>query len=255
MDLSSLFFAFRPNYSYEEALRFQGILNAEDYTGLLAFEPPETITLGRLGDEDEDLLVSPQFLQQRGIRVLSTDRGGKAAYHGPGQLVGFPIVNLKRTYGDPKAVKRFTEELLLGLAHACALLGVRSVQTRSDYPGLWTSRGKLASIGISVKDGYVFHGFSLNVNSSCLQGFGSIVPCGIQNCAVTTLEQEGVRVESVQEVATKILPYLTVVQGADVSSRSRTVSYENTYSNLHSTVSRSPMAIEHFQSNMGSLDK
>ena len=76
--MSSLFFAFRPNYSYEEALRFQGILNSEDYTGLLAFEPPETITLGRLGNEDEDLLVSPEFLQKRGIRVLSTDRGGRA---------------------------------------------------------------------------------------------------------------------------------------------------------------------------------
>ena len=72
---------------------------------------------------------------------------------------------------------------------------------------------------------------------------------------VTTLEAEGVRVESVQEVATKILPYLTVVQGADVSSRSRTVSYENNYSNLFSVVSRSPMAIEHFQSNLGNSIK
>lgn len=253
--MSSLFFAFRPNYSYEEALRFQGILNSEDYTGLLAFEPPETITLGRLGTEDEDLLVSPEFLLKRGIRVLSTDRGGKATYHGPGQLVGFPIVNLKRTYGDAKAVKRFTEELLLGLAHACAILGVRSVQTRSDFPGLWTSRGKLASIGISLKDGYVFHGFSLNVHSSCQQGFGSIVPCGIQNCPITTLEQEGVRVESVQEVATKILPYLTVIQGAEVQNRSRTLSYENNYSNLVAKVSRSPMAMEHFHGSVGNQDK
>lgn len=253
--MGSLFFAFRPNYSYEEALRFQGILNAEDYTGLLAFEPPETVTLGRLADEDTDLLVSPSFLQQRGVRILSTDRGGKATYHGPGQLVGFPIVNLNRLYGDPRAVKRFTEELLLGLAHACAILGVRSVETRSDFPGLWTKRGKLASIGISVKDGYVFHGFSLNVTSACVQGFGSIVPCGIQNCQITTLEQEGVRFESVQEVATKILPYLTVVQGADVSTGSKTVKYENSYSNMLSAVSRSPMAIEHFQSNLENSEK
>jgi lipoate-protein ligase B len=253
--LNSLFFAFRPNYSYEEALRFQGILNAEEYTGLLAFEPPETVTLGRLADEETDLLVSPSFLQQRGVRILSTDRGGKATYHGPGQLVGFPIVSLNRLYGDPRAVKRFTEELLLGLAHACAILGVKSVETRSDFPGLWTSRGKLASIGISVKDGYVFHGFSLNVHATAVQGFGSIVPCGIQNCPITSLEQEGVRVESVQEVASKILPYLTVVQGADVLSRSKTVSYENSYTNMLSAVSRSPMAIEHFQSNLENFEK
>ena len=253
--MSSLFFAFRPNYSYEEALRFQGILNAEDYTGLLAFEPPETITLGRMATEESDLLVSPEFLQQRGVRLLSTDRGGKATFHGPGQLVGFPIVSLKRLYGDPKAVKRFNEELLLGLAHACAVLGVRSVQTRSDFPGLWTARGKLASIGINVKDGYVFHGFALNVSAACAQGFSSIVPCGIQNCPITSLEQEGVRFESVQEVATKILPYLTVVQGADVQAGSKTMAYENDYSNLLSTVSRSPMAIEHFQTNLGSPEK
>ena len=128
--MGSSFFAFRSDYSYEQALRFQGILNSEGYTGLLAFEPPETITLGNQS-QPEDLLVSPDFLDARGIQLLSTDRGGKTSYHGPGQLLGFPVANLNRLYGDPRAVKRFSEELLLGLAHAIAVLGVRSVEARS----------------------------------------------------------------------------------------------------------------------------
>lgn len=244
------FFTFRSGYSYEEALRLQGILNAENYMGLLAFEATETITLGRAASQNEDVLVSPSFLQQRGVHLLSTDRGGKATYHGPGQLVGFPIVNLKELYGDARAVKRFTEELLMGLAHACAVLGVKSVETRSDYPGLWTSRGKLASIGLTVKDGYIFHGFSLNVNTDCLAGFSLIQPCGISNCSITTLEQEGVRVDSVKELATRVLPYLSVVRGEDIARSSKTVSYESTYANLVSAVSRSQMAIDHFRSNL-----
>jgi lipoate-protein ligase B len=132
--LKSKFFSFRSNYSYEKALALQGVLSSEDYTGLLAFEAPETITLGRASEQEGDVLVSPSFLRERNIQILSTDRGGGAAYHGPGQLVGFPIINLNRLYGDARAVKRFTEELLLGLAHACAVLGVKSVSTRHDFP-------------------------------------------------------------------------------------------------------------------------
>lgn len=171
--MSSTFFAFRANYTYEEALRFQGILNGEGYTGLLAFEPPETITLGHQS-RPEDILVSESFLRQRGVRVLHTDRGGPTAYHGPGQLVGFPIANLNHLFGDPRAVKRFSEELILCLAHAVAHLGVRNVKTRPDAPGLWTSRGQLASVGITVKDGYIFHGFTLNLTQDCVPGFSLI---------------------------------------------------------------------------------
>lgn len=251
--MKSTFFSFRSNYSYEKALALQGVLSSEDYTGLLAFEPPETITLGRASEPDSDLLVSPTFLRERNIQLLSTDRGGSASYHGPGQLVGFPIMNLKHLYGDARAVKRFTEELLLGLAHACAVLGVKSVSTRHDFPGLWTSRGLLASVGITVKDGYIFHGFSLNVKQTCVPGFSLIHPCGIHDCPVTTLEQEGVRFDGVRELATKILPYLSVIQGDEVYRNSKAVSYESTYANLVSTVSRSQMAIDHFRSNLESI--
>lgn len=253
MALGSSFFAFRSAYSYEEALRFQGILNCEGYTGLLAFEPPETITLGNQS-QPEDILVSPDFLEKRGIHLLSTDRGGKTTYHGPGQLVGFPVANLQRLYGDPRAVKRFSEELLLGLAHAVAVLGVRSVEVRSDAPGLWTSRGKLASVGITVKDGFIFHGFSVNMTQDCVSGHSLIESCGIPECPVTTLEQEGIRgLEGARDLATRILPYLSVIRGDSALKESKTVSYETSYANLVSAVSRSQMAIDQFRSNMESV--
>ena len=221
------------------------MLNAEGRTGLLAIEPPETITLGNQS-KPQDLLVSQAFLRKRGIPLLSTDRAGGTAYHGPGQLLGFPVASLTKLYGDPRAVKRFAEELLLGLAHAVAVLGVRSVEARSDSPGLWTSRGKLASVGITVKDGFVFHGFSLNVTDECLPGHSLIAPCGIPDCPVTSLEQEGIRVENPRDLATRILPYLSVIHGEDLIKSSCSVSYDRSYADLVSQVSRSQMAMDHF---------
>jgi lipoate-protein ligase B len=252
--LHSTFFAFRPNYSYEEALRFQGILNSEGYTGLLAFEPPETMTFGSLS-QPKDILVSPSFLRKQNIHLLSTDRGGGTIYHGPGQLVGFPVANLEKLYGDAGAVKRFSEELLLGLAHAVAVLGVKSVEARSqsDSPGLWTSRGKLASVGITVKDGFVFHGFSLNITQDCVPGFRLIDQSEAPEGAISSLEQEGIRTNGANELATRILPYLSVIQGDEVFKRSKTVSYETAYADLVSAVSRSQMAIDHFRTNLESV--
>ncbi len=239
------FFAFGAGYSYEKALRVQGVLNAEGNTGLLAIEPPETISLGN-HSSPQDLLVSQAFLRKRGIQIFSTDRPGKTSYHGPGQLLGFPIANLTEVYGDGRAVKRFAEELLLGLAHAVAVLGVRSVEARSDSPGLWTTRGKLASVGITVKDGYVFHGFSLNVTEECVPGHSLVENCGQPDLPITTLEAEGIRVDSPRDLATKILPYLSVIQGEEVMKTSRSVSYDTKFAHLVSQVSRSQMAVEHY---------
>lgn len=238
---SAGFFAFGSEYSYEKALRVQGVLNSEGNTGLLAIEPPETITLGNLSTP-KDLLVSQSFLRKQNIPLLSTDRPGGTAYHGPGQLLGFPVASLSKLYGDARAVKRFGEELLLGLAHAVAVLGVRSVEARSDTPGLWTSRGHLASVALTVKDGFVFHGFSLNMTDECIPGHSLIEA----DAPVTSLEQEGVRVEGARELANQVLPYLSVIHGDELLRNSRSASYEKKYENLVSTVSRSQMAIDHF---------
>ena len=114
------------------------------------------------------------------------------------------MANLNRLYGDARAVKRFSEELLLGLAHAVAVLGVKSVEARSDSPGLWTGRGKLASVGITVKDGFIFHGFTLNMTQDCVPGHSLIEHNGNQDCQVTSLEQEGIRLDSARDFATRV---------------------------------------------------
>jgi lipoate-protein ligase B len=143
-------------------------------------------------------------------------------------------------------VKRFSEELLLGLAHAVAVLGVRSVEARSDVPGLWTNGKKLASVGITVKDGFIFHGFTINISQDCIPGHSLID----DDCPVTSLESEGIRVESAQDLATKILPYLSVIHGDAAYKEPNGVSFDTSFANLVSAVSRSQMAIDHFRNNL-----
>jgi lipoyl(octanoyl) transferase len=240
------FLEFRSEFAYDKALAYQGFLNQSGHVGVLGFECPPTITLGRAAVLQDEVLVSQEFLQERKVTLLATDRGGKATWHGPGQLVCFPVANLRELYGDAKAVKRFTEELLITLAHACAALGVKSVETRLEsQPGLWTNKGKLASIGLTVKEGYLFHGFSINVKAESTLGFNLINPCGISNCPMTFLEQEGVKEISLEQVLLRIAPYLNSIfkrAGADLS---KVVNQEAAYSDLVSAVTRSQMAMEH----------
>jgi lipoyl(octanoyl) transferase len=248
------FFAFRKGYSYEQALRLQGLLNGEGRTGLLAFECQPTITVGIEGDLDRDVLVGPEYLQSHGYSILSTDRDGAAAYHGPGQLVGFPLASIKESTSSAEEFRRFSEELLLGLAHAVAVLGVRDVSTRTGQLGLWTNRGLLANLAVTKSEGRVYHGFSLHVSAESLEGFRLVEPWGISGCPLTSLEQEGVKVGSMEELAMALLPYLTVLHSAaEAGDPSKAVSYESTYAHLVTAVSRSPMAVEHLRSNLETI--
>lgn len=249
------FLEFRSDFSYEKALRYQTLLNQEGYCGLLGFTCDPTITLGLGSDGTREILVPRESLLDRKVEVLATDRGGKATYHGPGQLVGFPILNLKRNYGDARAVRRFTEDLLLGLAHACAGLGVRSVETRAGFPGIWTSRGKLASVGLAVKDGYVFHGFSINVNMESLSGFSLIQPCGIAACSVTSLASEGVKVDCMEKLTRDLAPYLGFLFSGNEVSDSPSVRYDKKINSILSQVSRSPVALDYIYSNLDTSNK
>ena len=247
------FLEFRPEFSYEKALRYQGLLSYEGYSGLLAFSPSPTITLGLGSDGAREILVSREMLSERKIEVIATDRGGKATYHGPGQLVGFPILNLQNAYGDKRAVRRFSEDLLPGLAHACAGMGLRSVETRAGYPGLWTSRGKLASVGIAVKDGYVFHGFAINVTQEAVAGFSLIQPCGIPNCTLTSFEAEGVKVDCLEKFARELAPYLGSLFAEGTSLDSPALRYDRKFDDIVARVQRSPVALDYYYSNLGNV--
>jgi len=168
---------------------------------LLLLEHPHVITLGS-GAHPEHVLASPQEREELGVELLQTGRGGDVTYHGPGQLVGYPILDLKP---DRKDVHRYLRDLEQVLMETLADVGVAG-HRQEGKTGVWTELGKVAAIGIRVSSGWITsHGFALNVRPS-LQYFGTIVPCGIADEAVTSLEQLlGQRTPSLEEVAERLV--------------------------------------------------
>lgn len=142
---------------------------------LLLLEHPPVYTIGRGGSEDNVLDAS--------IEPVRINRGGDVTYHGPGQLVGYPILDLNRRGRDLHRYLRFLEEVLIRVAAGYGV-EARRVPGRT---GVWTARGKLASIGVGVRRWITMHGFALNVSTD-LAKFSAINPCGIEACPVTSLE-------------------------------------------------------------------
>ena len=179
---------------YAEALELQGQLRAARLEEripdvLLALEHPPTYTRGRRS-EDSELPMGEEWSRAQGIDVWNTDRGGRVTYHGPGQLVGYPIVSLRPLRDDVHRYLRTLEEAVIA---ALARYGIRAT-TRDGLTGVWTEeQRKIASIGIHVTRGVTTHGFAVNVSND-LQPFQWIVPCGIEHCEVSSLTREtGVR--------------------------------------------------------------
>jgi lipoyl(octanoyl) transferase len=157
---------------------------------LLLVEHPPVVTLGR-SSKERHLLASPALLAARGIELFEVERGGDVTFHGPGQLVGYPIVDLKRHKQDLHWYLRQVEEALI---HAVATLGIAGERS-AGYTGVWTQGRKLASIGVHARDWVTWHGFALNVTTD-LRYFDLIVPCGIQAVTMTSVTAE-LRHESV----------------------------------------------------------
>lgn len=149
---------------------------------LLLVEHPPVITMGVIADQ-KDVLASPECLKSQGIEVVTTDRGGEATYHGPGQIVGYPIVNLRRTKIDVHEFLRLVEYIVI------STLADFGVQGRTNGPaGVWVEDKKICSIGIAVRGGVSYHGFALNVNPN-LSHFGLINPCGLKSEQITSLSK------------------------------------------------------------------
>jgi lipoyl(octanoyl) transferase len=144
---------------------------------------PPVVTMGRRATE-KNVLLSREELASRGVEVVETDRGGDVTFHGPGQVVGYPILDLRRRGLGPHTYLRFLEGKLIDVL---AGYGVEAFRD-PDYTGVWTKAGKIAAMGIRVSAGVSLHGFALNVNTD-LAYFGLIVPCGIQGRPVATMEQ------------------------------------------------------------------
>jgi lipoyl(octanoyl) transferase len=178
---------------YGEALAMQRALVEErkaDRVGdlLLFVEHPPVITLGVKGDGGRShVLASPEQLHAQGIEIFETGRGGDVTYHGPGQVVGYPIVNLKPDRCDVHRYVRDLEEVMI---RAAADFGV-ACQRIPGLTGIWAGDEKLAAIGVRISRWVTSHGFAFNVTTD-LRHFQLIVPCGIADHGVTSLQRLGV---------------------------------------------------------------
>ncbi|MFN8654346.1 MAG: lipoyl(octanoyl) transferase LipB [Gemmatimonadales bacterium] len=174
-------------HQLQRTLCDQRAAGAIDRDLLLLVEHEPTVTLGR-GTKAESLPLPPGELARRGLTVVEVERGGDVTWHGPGQLVGYPILDLQQHKPDLHWYLRQVEEALIR-----ALAGLEIPAERNPgYTGVWTGGRKIASIGIHVRRWVTTHGFALNVSND-LAGFGVIVPCGIQGVEMTSVELEAAR--------------------------------------------------------------
>lgn len=176
---------------------------------LLLLEHPHVITRGT-GAHDEHILVDADERRQRGIALHDAGRGGDVTYHGPGQLVGYPIVDLKPDRQDLHRWLRDLEQLLIDVLAHVGLAAGRS----EGHTGVWTPGGKVAAIGVRVSSGWITsHGFALNVAPD-LDYFGTIVPCGIADRAVTSIARELGAAPSMDEVMGQVEQQAAKMLGA-----------------------------------------
>jgi lipoyl(octanoyl) transferase len=168
----------------------QRIAGEIDQDILVLVEHEPVITLGR-GFRPESLPVPRTEIERRGVEVFEVERGGDVTYHGPGQLVGYPIIDLRRHRED---LHWYLRRLESGLIEALGHLGIQA-EPNPGLTGVWTRGRKLASIGIHVKQWVTFHGFALNVTTD-LSYFDLIVPCGIRDVVMTSVATELGRTDS-----------------------------------------------------------
>src|SRR6202012_2409443 len=169
---------------------------------LLLVEHPPVLTLGRNGRR-EHVVAGQEFLARRGVSLYETNRGGDVTYHGPGQLVGYPILHL-RSFTPPLGIVEYLRRLEEVLIRACADYGVLT-QRAPGRAGVWTMPGgaipekKIAALGVHVARGVTTHGFALNVTTD-LDEFGWIIPCGIADRGVTSLHLEADPAPTLEQV-------------------------------------------------------
>ena len=201
---------------YAEALAMQYALAEQRGRGdipdtLLLLEHPPTITLGRRTDE-RDLKTSEAALRARGFAVERVDRGGEITYHAPGQLVGYPILDLRGHGQDLHKYLRDLEEVLIQTLSVYGLAGKR-VPGRT---GVWVSDRKIAAIGIKVSRWVSLHGFALNISNDLAPFREDFVPCGISDKGVTSMaEQLGAECPARAEVETVVIGKFANVFGVD----------------------------------------
>ncbi len=177
-------FRWDTSFPYEDAARTQEEWVADGREALILCEHPPTITLGTAASSS-DLAFAPLYYERMGIPLLKSPRGGKATYHGPGQLVGYPILNLRQRGITIHEYLRFLETLMIQI---CETYGL-AAQRIEGKAGCWIGEKKIGFIGVRIRKGFAFHGFSLNVTPQH-EAFRLIVPCGMPDLHVTSLAEE-----------------------------------------------------------------
>ena len=193
---------------YSEALKLQQELVEERRAGrvpdlLILLQHPPVITLGVKGDGGRsNVLATAERLAELGIDVSETGRGGDVTYHGPGQIVGYPILDLKPDRCDVHRYVRDLEEVMI---RVCADYGVNAGRI-SGLTGAWVGSGKIGAIGVRISRWITSHGFAFNVTTN-LADFQLIVPCGIADHGVTSLEQITRRAHSIPDVEDRVIDH------------------------------------------------
>jgi lipoyl(octanoyl) transferase len=193
--------------SYSDGLKLQRRLVEARHEGrigntLVLLEHPPVLTLGR-NSSRANILASDEFLACRGVEIHEINRGGDVTYHGPGQLVGYPIFDL-RSFTPRLGAVEYLRQIEEALIRACGDLGVPTARV-AGRTGVWTPAAgsllekKIAAIGVHIARGITSHGFALNVSTD-LRDFDLIVPCGISDRAVTSLELEADPAPSMEAV-------------------------------------------------------
>src|SRR3954462_13969895 len=176
--------------SYAEAVEMQHAARAALKAGegperFLLLEHPHVYTLGRNASA-EDVLAGPEQLAALGVEVAECDRGGQVTYHGPGQLVGYPIVNLSP---DRRDIRRYVRDLQEVLIRTLAGYGLAAEpRDGQEYIGVWVGEEKIASIGVHLSHWITTHGFALNVSTD-LSYFAGIIPCGLHQVRMPSIER------------------------------------------------------------------
>jgi len=200
---------------YQEAFLFQRVMVKrlmEDPLKkgvLILLEHPPVITIGRSGSES-NVIASQQDLMNSGVEVVETNRGGDVTYHGPGQIVGYPILPLVHHGKDVHEYLRRLEEVLIATLQGFAI----DAQRREGLTGVWTPHGKIASIGVAISHWITYHGFALNVAPN-LAHFDLINPCGMPGVSMTSMARLLDAVPQREDVEKRIIKHFQTGFGFD----------------------------------------
>jgi lipoate-protein ligase B len=206
---------------YDLALRLQQALLSSRAEGLipdvlLLLQHPPAFTLGRFRGK-EDIIVPREMLTREGIGIFHANRGGSVTYHGPGQLIGYPVLNLKQKCMGVRRYIWSLEEVVIRLLHTIGIQGRRV----ADHHGVWVGDKKICSVGVNISRHISTHGFALNVSND-LRYFQYIRPCGLASEVMTSVSQLSGRIVDVDTVVGDAINYFSEVFDLDCKRRDDT---------------------------------